>query len=112
MLLADPIVDSLIREFTGLVNQLVADFEQQPLSDEEATAAVKDLCELSRDTRFQLGPPEYAAAEQVDAMTRCFQESVECILALWSDEPDVPAGVSKHCNSILKRAEKCRERSN
>ena len=102
--LADPMVRAKLKEFRGTVDALV----QTPnLTDEDRVAVIRELCELSRSTKFGLGPVEYAQPEQVEEVASCFEESARRLRALWN-ETELPANVEKYCLNIEQRARWCR----
>ena len=105
-LLADPIVDTLLVEFRETVDKLV-EASIRGVDDEVRIRVIRQLCELSRDTRFQLGPPEYAVIEQVQQVAECFESSVTKIKNLWS-AGSIPEIVETYCKNILQRAQRCR----
>ncbi len=100
--LADPVVTALLTEFTDAVDHLQHVPDVQDRLDQ-----IKDLCELSRDARFQLGPPRFAEPEQLQQVAQCFTDGVERIRGLWPNG-DVPDEVEAYCTNIVQRAQRCR----
>ena len=104
--LADPVVDALLLEF----NELVAKIESTGIEvfqrDEPTNfKQIKQLCELSRDARLQLGPPEFADHEQLVTVASCFNSGVGQIRGMWS-KGDIPPSVEILCKNITDRAER------
>ncbi len=101
-ILSDPVVTALIAEFNDALLQL-----EQTTGDEARMAVIEQLCELSRDARFQLGPPEYAEPQQITNMVDCFEQGVARIRKLWVGT-SIPTDVAAYCDNILQRAKRCR----
>ena len=101
-ILSDPVATALIAEFNDALLQL-----EQTKGDEARIAVIGQLCELSRDARFQLGPPEYAEPQQITDMADCFEQGVARIRKLWAGT-SIPADVEAYCDNILQRAKRCR----
>lgn len=101
MILADPVVDSLLHEFEQTVEELLAAPQAAP---EVRREIIVRLCELSRDTRFQIGPREFVNVEQVQRVANCLEESVDRI----EQEGIVPEGTEVFCQNIRDRAARCR----
>jgi hypothetical protein len=55
----------LIAEFNDVVGELEQSKSDASVGDEARLEVVKQLCELSRDARFQMGPPQYAEPDQL-----------------------------------------------
>ncbi len=106
-LLADPIVKAMIKEFRAAVKDLKTASQQPSTTDSDRIAVVRQLCELSRDTRFHLGPPEFADEEQAEEVARCFEDGTREIRQLWA-KGAIPKDVEKYCNNIAERADRCR----
>jgi hypothetical protein len=102
-ILSDPVVTALIAEFNDALVQL----EHTDGGDSARLAVIEQLCELSRDARFQLGPPEYAESNQLSEMAVCFEQGVNRIRNLWAEQ-SVPSDVEAYCDNILQRAKRCR----
>ena len=103
--LADQIVEALLGEFQQAVRQLEASGSNVGVSSEARFEVVKQLCELSRDVRFHLGPAKYADEAQLSEVAKAFVDAVSVIQTLWKSSP---AKVSEYCDNILERAKSCR----
>lgn len=101
-ILSDPVVTALLDEFNDALLQL-----EKTVDNGSRLAVIEQLCELSRDARFHIGPPEYAEPEQLREMAKCFDLGVSRIRGLWANEK-VPDAVEAYCQNIVKRAERCR----
>lgn len=100
--LSDPVVAGLLAEF----NDAVLYLQQTSLSDAARQRIIEQLCELSRDARFQIGPPEYADETQLKDMAQCFHTGAQRILGLWPAE-SIPDSVRVYCQNIQQRADRC-----
>jgi len=106
--LADPIVDALIMEIKEVVEKLVATSGASGVTDDDRERVIRQLCELSRDARFHLGPRDYACADQLSEVAACFQNSVDEIRRLWAGRT-MSQDITGYCDNILERARRCRE---
>lgn len=103
-LLSDPVVAAKLCEFRATVDALVrATF----MTDGDRASVVRELCELSRSAKFDLGPVRFAETAQVEEVASCFEESVEAIRSMWQHGV-VPSEVDKFCSNIERRARRCR----
>jgi hypothetical protein len=68
---------------------------------------IRELCELSRNTKFDLGPLRFALPEQAAEVAECFEQSVKDIRGIWANGT-VPPDVAKYCSNIELRASRCR----
>lgn len=105
--LADPIVATLIDEYREAVETLLSTAGNPGIQDHARISIVRQLCELSRDARFHLGPRQYAEPQQLEELAACFEESANGIESLWKDA--VPKEVAGYCENIRDRARLCRE---
>ena len=103
VILSDPVVTALLAEFNEALQQL-----ERTAGDDARLKIIEQLCELSRDARFQIGPPEYAEPDQIREMADCFDTGVDRIRNLWRANP-VPKDVVDYCKNITDRAKRCRE---
>lgn len=103
--LQDPIVESMMREFRAVLQELVERTPHQ--GDALRIEAVRQLCELSRDARLHLGPLDFADAGQARDVADCFEEAAKSILDVWSGAA-VPPDVEQYCKNIRERAARCR----
>lgn len=102
-IMADPIVAAKIEEFCSTVQALV---EAKFMQDDDRIKVVRELCELSRSAKFDLGSLRFASAIQAKEVAKCFEDSVPAIRGMWP--AGVPKEVEKYCTNILRRAKKCR----
>jgi len=102
-IMADPVVAAKIEEFSATVQELV---DAKTMEDDDKIEVVRELCELSRSAKFDLGSLRFASPTQAEEVATCFEESVDAIRSLWPD--GVPAKIEKFCSNILRRAKKCR----
>lgn len=100
--LTDPVVSGLLTEF----NDAVLYLQQTSMADPARLRVIEQLCELSRDARFQIGPPEYADESQLKEMAQCFRVGADKIRGLWS-AGTLPDSVRVYCDNIQQRADRC-----
>ena len=104
-ILADPIVHALLDEFELAVSQLKASSANASVSVAARLSVVKQLCELSRDVRFHLGPAKYADPEQLEEVAAAFEKAVAVIRGIW---PVATQEINDYCDNITERAKRCR----
>jgi hypothetical protein len=102
--LADPLVRLRLDDFCQTVEALCKDGS---LSDPLRIDAIRQLCELSRNTKFDLGPLEFANPAQATELADCFEDAVHRIRGLWP-AGSVPGLVDRYCENIMSRARRCR----
>ena len=107
-ILADPIIRVLLSEFDDAVRQLGASTSHSPGDPQAGLEAVKQLCELSREIRFQLGPPKYADPDQVEEVAEAFESAVQTVQSLWTESAS-DGEMQDYCENILARARRCRD---
>ncbi len=100
--LSDPVVAGLLAEF----NDAVLYLQQTSLTDSARQRIIEQLCELSRDARFQIGPPEYADETQLNDMAQCFRQGADRIRGLWP-VGTLPDSIRVYCENIRQRADRC-----
>ena len=105
--LEDPIVSALVGEFNEVVDQLLTSRSDANVNNAGRLDVVKQLCELSRDARFHLGPAEYADLDQLKDVADCFEQGVAKIRSIWATS-DSPDEIEAYCENILERARRCR----
>lgn len=102
--LADPIVRTKLMEFRATVDNLI---QAAPLMSNTARIAViRALCQLSRDTKFDLGSIKFADSSQAQDVAACFEQSVEDIGAIWP-VGEIPDEATGYLGNILDRAKRC-----
>jgi hypothetical protein len=102
--LADPIVRVKLKEFRVTVDALIA---AKYMTDGDRATVVRELCELSRNTKFDLGPVRFADVEQSEEVAACFEKAVTEIRQLWA-VGKIPDEVARYCENIERRASRCR----
>ena len=107
--LTDPIVSVMLTEFNEAVSDLVLAKSSGHIEDSQRLDVVRQLCELSRDTFFHLGPVEYADREQLREISESFFSAAKLIPTVWEHSPSgVPDAVELYCQNIEERARHCR----
>jgi len=96
----------LLTEFQQAVDQLQASGSNTSVSRNARIGVVRQLCELSRDVRFHLGPARYADSQQLAEVAEAFTKSVGVIRSVCKD---YSAEVEPYCGNILERANQCQE---
>lgn len=102
--LADPIVRAKLKEFNTTVEALV---EAEFMTVGDQLQVIRELCELSRNTKFDLGPLRFADSDQAAKVAASFEDAVSRIRGLWADS-QVPEDAEKYCRNIERRAHRCR----